>query len=244
MISIDSNVVLVVCSDAGAGGEQAQLPRNGRRRVPELSGVATVVVPSRPGRADLDPILTGHTPRRIVVSGTDADLAAVLVRLMRKERLDVEVAYLPTTRSPATQAWGLPVGAAAAELALSGTAVPAPLVRDDGGGVLVGRAEFRGLRGECYCDDVLVLRGSAPRLVVCPGPEGVAVRAGRTGRRPDGRVRPVPSSATAGRGSAVGRAVQVGCEPAVVTLDGVEHPRQVNRWSWYRHTTDWLLVRP
>jgi hypothetical protein len=29
-----------------------------------------------------------------------------------------------------------------------------------------------------------------------------------------------------------------------VLLDGVAHPRPVRRWSWYRHTGDWLLVRP
>lgn len=54
----------------------------------------------------------------------------------------------------------------------------------------------------------------------------------------------MPQSAPAGRGSAVGRAVQVGCLPATVVSDGVTHPRQVERFTWYRHTADWLLVRP
>jgi hypothetical protein len=27
-------------------------------------------------------------------------------------------------------------------------------------------------------------------------------------------------------------------------LDGLVHPRAVTRWAWYRHTADWLLVRP
>jgi hypothetical protein len=27
-------------------------------------------------------------------------------------------------------------------------------------------------------------------------------------------------------------------------VDGVAHPRPVPRWTWYRHTDDWLLVRP
>ena len=48
------------------------------------------------------------TARRLVVAGTDADLAAVLVRLLRRERLDVEVAYLPARRSAAARVWGLP----------------------------------------------------------------------------------------------------------------------------------------
>jgi hypothetical protein len=154
------------------------------------------------------------------------------------------VAYLPVEPSPATAAWRLPTGADAVDLALDGAASPVPLVRDDSGGVLVGRGEIAGLRGECYCDDVLVLRGKARRLVVAPGPDGIAVRAGWSGRTPDGRVRPVPPLAARGHGSAVGRAVQVGCEPATVVVDGVAHPRPVPRWTWYRHTDPWRLVRP
>ncbi len=232
---MSSDAVLLICSaDAD----------HGSRRPAGLAGVPAVALPPRPGRTDLDPVLAAHDPRRLLVAGTDPDLAAVLVRLLRTGRLDVEVAYLPVRRSPATLAWGLPNGAAAEHCARHGEAAPVPLVRDDSGGVLVGRAEVLGLRGECYCDDVLVLRGYAPWLVVVPGPDGIAVRAGRTRRRPDGRARPVPPGAAAGRGSALGRAVQLGAEPTTVILDGVEHPRPVHRWAWYRHTSDWLLVRP
>ena len=76
-----------------------------------------------------------------------------------------------------------------------------------------------------------------------PAPAAVAVRAGRTGALPDGRSRPVPPTARAGRGAAIGRAVQVGCLPATLVHDGVAHPRPVTRWAWYRHVADWLLVR-
>jgi hypothetical protein len=129
---------------------------------------------------------------------------------------------VPATASAAA---ACPVGSphAAVALAVAGTASPVPLARDDTGGVLVGRAR---------------------RLVVAPGPRGIAVRAGWGGRAPDGRMRPVPARAPRGAGSAVGRAVQVGCEPAVVVADGVPHPRPVPRRTWYRHTSDWLLVRP
>lgn len=232
MGTIDSkDVLLLACGEAGR-----------RHRGPD--GLPTIALPARPGRADLDPLLAGRRPHRLIVAGTDADLAAVLLRLLRTDRLDVEVAFLAPRRSAAAAAWGLPAGRAGRALALTGAAAPAPLVRDDNGGVLVGRGEFRGLRGECYCDETLVLRGAAPWLVVTPGPDGVAVRAGRTRRAPRGEVRPVPRGARAGRGSAFGRAVQVGCEPATVVLDGVEHPRPVRRWAWYRHTSDWRLVRP
>jgi hypothetical protein len=237
---IDSKILRLRIADAGRRPRPFR-PRD--RAAALLAGVPAVDLPARPGRAELDPVLVAHDPRRLLVSGTDADLAAVLVRLLRADRLDVEIAYLPIHRTAATAAWGLPTGAAAAVRALDAPASPVPLVRDDGGGVLVGRGELRGLRGECYCDETLVLRGHTPWLTVAPGLRGIAVRAGRLRRPPDGRTRPVPPTAPAGRGSAVGRAVQVGCEPATVELDGVAHPRPVRRWSWYRHTADWLLVR-
>ena len=190
----------------------------------------------------MDPVLRERSPRRLVVAGDDADLAAVVVRLVRTERLDVEIAYLPAGPTPATRAWGLPHGAEAAARAGSGIATPVPLVRDDSGGVLVGRGEIDGLVGECWCDEHLVLRGRAPRLVVVPGPDGIAVRAGRGHRPPDGRMRALPPKVASGRGSALGRAVQVGGEPMTVVVDGVPHPRPVPRWTWFRHTTDLLLV--
>jgi hypothetical protein len=222
--AIDSKQVLLTC------GSHGSRPPAGLDRVP------TVALPARPGKADLDPVIAELDPGRLLVSGTDADLAAVLLRLLRTERLDIELAYLPVTRSDAARVWGLPIGHA-----VGGAATPVPLIRDDSGGVLVGRGEVRGMRGECYCDDVLVLRGAARRLVVAPGPGGISVRAGRFGGLPDGRVRPVVGT---GRGSSIGRTAQLGGEPMTVVSDGVAHPREVRRWTWYRHTADWLLVRP
>jgi hypothetical protein len=238
---IDSDMVLLTCSDPG---QARRLPVHGSRPHGRLAALPSVALPARPGSADLDPVLAERTPRRVVVAGTDADLAAVLLRLLRTDRLGIEVAYLPAKRSPATAAWDLPTGAEAAALAVAGTASPVPLIRDDTGGVLVGRGEIRDVRGECYCDETLVLRGRARRLVVTPGPRGIAVRTGWSGRAPDGRVRAVPARAPRGTGSALGRAVQVGCEPTIVVADGVPHPRPVPRRTWYRHTADWLLVRP
>lgn len=243
-------MVLLACGD-GLGGLAS-------------AGLRTVAVPALPGRTDLDPVLADPDLRRLVVAGTDADLAAVLRRLLRADRLGVELAYLPATRrSVAAHVWGLPPGAAALECARHGVAQAVPLVRDDAGGVLVGRAEIRGagggaVHGEAYCDEVLALRGTARRVVVTPWPGAtrprppagaagaagvLAVRAGLLGTLPDGRVRAVPPTARAGRGAAIGRAVQVGCLPATLEHDGVVHPRPVTRWAWYRHVADWLLVR-
>jgi hypothetical protein len=239
-------VVLLTCGDGARVGFGAGRPRTGA--VAASAGVHTVALPTRPERADLDPVLAEPGLRRLVVAGTDADLAAVLVRLLRTERLAVELAYVPVARrSAAARAWGLPTGTAAVELARHGVAQPVPLVRDDAGGVLVGRGEVRSVHGEVYCDEVLALRGSARRLVVTPwrdGASAVAVRAGWWGSAPDGDVRPVPPTARAGRGAAAGRAVQLGCLPARLVRDGVRHPRPVTRWAWYRHVVDWLLVLP
>jgi hypothetical protein len=238
----DADVVLLTCrDDLRVGGTPSR--------------TRAVTVPARPGRVDLDPVLAAPDLRRVVVAGTDADLAAVLVRLLRTDRLGIELAYLPAERrSDAARVWGLPHGADALELARDGVAYAVPLVRDDAGGVLVGRGEIRSVHGEVYCDDVLALRGTARRLVVTPWTDGaagaadgaargVAVRAGRRSRLPDGRIQPVSPTARTGQGSAAGRAVQVGCLPATLVHDGVTHPRPVTRWAWYRHVADWLLVR-
>ncbi|MHA6785900.1 hypothetical protein ACVGOW_33625 [Pseudonocardia saturnea] len=239
MGTIDSEVLVLTCADPA---RERWLPGHGSRRVRAFDGVPTVALPSGAGRAEIDPVLAEHDPRRVVVHGRDADLAALLLRLLRSDRLDVEVGYVPARRgSAAAAAWGLARDPAHA---LTGPASAVPLVRDDTGGVLVGRGEIRALDGECYCDDDLVLRGRTPRLVVAAGPEGIAVRAGRGSRLPSGAAHPVPPGARSGRGSGRGRAVQIGGLPFTAVSDGVPHPRPLERRTWYRHTSDWLLVRP
>ncbi|MGH3964228.1 MAG: hypothetical protein ACRDRY_13390, partial [Pseudonocardiaceae bacterium] len=146
------------------------------------AGEAGVVaaVPARPGREELDEPLTGLGGRRLVVCGTDADLAAVLLRLLRTSLLGaVPVGYVPSSATSAVaRLWGLPVvPAAAASLALRGEPDRVPLVRDDAGGVLVGLGVVRPLQGVAYCDDEVVLRGQAARLEVAPDRAlGLAVR--------------------------------------------------------------------
>ncbi|HEV2783641.1 MAG TPA: hypothetical protein VGX25_30005 [Actinophytocola sp.] len=186
-------------------------------------------VPAMPGKSDLDPLLA-TAPDRVVVVGTDADLAAVVLRLLRTERLDRAVGFVPADRRRSAVAglWGLPRDAL--DFAVDGDPVPIPLVRDDSGGVLVGRGRIGPVDGEAYCDDQLALRGRAAAIEVTPDSGG-----GVHGRVVHGgllrRVR-----------SYRGRAFQVGCHPTTVTSDGVEHPRPVRRWTWYRHTEDLRAV--
>ncbi|MGA9309489.1 MAG: hypothetical protein WBV74_03855 [Pseudonocardiaceae bacterium] len=197
------------------------------------AGTSTAV-PTCPGRDDLDQTLAGLDGRRLVVCGTDADLAAVLLRLLRTEALaTVPVGYVPVSvSSEVARLWGLPTSpSAAAEVAVSGVPDRVPLVRDDAGGVLVGLGVVRPVDGVAYCDAEVVLRGRASRLEALPDRAlGLMVRVVRRGL-PGRRVR-----------YAEGRAVQLGCQPTDVWRDGVAH-RTTDRWTWYRHTEDWQLAR-
>jgi hypothetical protein len=184
-------------------------------------------LPAIPGKFDIDALLTSGVDR-IVVHGADAALAAVVLRLLRTERLaEVAVGYVPVAYrdSAVARLWNLPAGRdEAVELALRGEVVSSPLVRDDSGGVLVGLGRIGPVDGESYCDDTLALRGKARVIEVRPGPAGVAARVLRGGwRRP---------------GVFAGRAIQTGCRETTVVHDGITHPRPVKRWTWYRHTED------
>ncbi|MGH3759543.1 hypothetical protein [Actinophytocola sp.] len=201
------------------------------RKLVARAGSGAHEIPATPGKSDVDPLLKGMTEGQLVVHGSDADLAAIVVRLLRIERLDVPVGYVPTDPgSPVARLWELPKDLITA--ALDGRVAPFPLVRDDNGGVLVGLGVLPAVRGTVYCDDATPLRGPARRVEVTPDPElGLRVRIVRKGL-PRNKVSTV-----------TGRAVQFGGEPVTPVHDGVAHPRSVNRWTWYRHTDDLRVVR-
>ena len=188
----------------------------GGRRLPgPLAGLDTQ---RADGSDDID-AAAGRCGRLIVV-GSDADLAAVLTRLLRAERLDVEVGYV--------------AGRLTARRARRGTARRVPLIRDETGHVIVGVAEWRGeggapLRGEATVDDTQLFDGEVAAVRIEPTRTLPGLRATVSG---GGRPRWV-----------VGRAVQLGTTSAVVTRDGVPAARSVRRSTFYRHTQGWLLVR-
>lgn len=190
-----------------------------------------VRVPTRPGKKDVDDVLPDA--ERVVVVGDDADLAAVVLRLVRRELLSsVAVGFVPAAKSQVARLYGLPTEPAAAlRLAQHGEPQPVTLLRDDNGGVLLGLGVLEGVNGVGYCDDQLTLRGPARRVEVRPHAEGVAVRVDRGALRR--------------RTAAVhGRAFQYGGSgPVQPVLDGVPRQRRLPRWTWYRHTEDLLLVR-
>ncbi|TVT03422.1 hypothetical protein FNH07_25660 [Amycolatopsis bartoniae] len=201
--------------------------------LPEVDGLTAHRVGERPGKDEVDPLLDTDL---LVVAGTDADLAAVALRLLRKEKLgSVRVGFVPSDPASEVAAlWGLPTDPGRAlSVALNGEVDPVPLIRDDNGGVLVGRGTLGAIRGVAYCDDDVALRGTARSIEVTPDTEGGA---GLTVRVVKGLVfkRPV---------TLAGRAFQLGCVPTRPMSDGVPFPRAVTRWTWYRHTEDLRLVR-
>ncbi|SEH50781.1 hypothetical protein SAMN04489835_0694 [Mycolicibacterium rutilum] len=159
--------------------------------------------------------------RRLVVVGTDSDLASVLTRLMRTDRLHIEVAHV-------RRSWQ-------ARRALSGSATRVPLIRDDTGTVIVGAAEWRGaetgrpVHGEAVVDDTVLFDGEVPGVRIEPTTAMPGLRATVLGTRP--------------RRWVAGRAAQLGTTGAVLVRDGAPHPRVVTRSTLYRHTEGWLRVR-
>ena len=159
---------------------------------------------------------------RVVVMGSSADLAAVLTRLMRIERLDVEVAHV-------SRRWS-------ARRAIAGVAQRVPLIRDETGTALVDAAywlppgEDRVIHGEAVVDDDVLFDGVATAVRIEPTASMPGLRAAAL----TGRMRP--------RYWLTGRAVQLGTTGARVVRDGVQLPREVKRSAFYRHTTGWLRV--
>lgn len=184
----------------------------GGRRLPRaLRDLATVTIDE----------ITDH--RRVVVVGSDADLAAVLTRLLRADRLDVEVGHV-------RRRW-------AARRARTGEAQRVPLVRDETGTVIVGAAywlppgeQATSIHGEAVVDDTPLFDGQATGVRIEPTPTVPGLRASTL----SGRKRP--------RRWLTGRAAQLGTDAALLVRDGVPAPRLVRRSSFYRHTEGWLRV--
>ena len=161
---------------------------------------------------------------RAIVVGSDADLAAVLTRLLKADRLDVEVGHV---RRP----WQ-------ARRVLAGRAQRVPLIRDETGSVIVGAAHWlppneaaRTISGEAVTDDTVLFDGHVTGVRIEPTETMPGLRASVLTRR----MRP--------KRWVTGRAAQLGTDAALVVRDGVPAPRPVRRSTFYRHTQGWLRVR-
>ena len=191
----------------------------GGRRVPRGLRALPVIAPevdpdSAPER------LTNY--RRIIVVGSHADLAAVLARLLRADRLDIEVAHV----NRPWQGWR----------ARSGVATRVPLIRDETGSVITRRAQWlppegaSSICGEAVVDDSLLFDGSVSGVQIEPTTAMPGLRA----RAVSGRLRL--------RRWVAGRAAQLGTTGALVVRDGKAAPRPIRRSTFYRHTEGWLRV--
>lgn len=171
--------------------------------------------------AGIDEAIRGA--RRLIVLGGDAELAAVLTRLMRADLLDVEVAHI-----------GRVGGFGGLRRAMRGAARRVPLIRDDTGTALIGSAlwlppaESSTIHGEGVVDDTVLFDGDVAGVRIEPTRTMPGLRAAVL----DGRRRRWIS----------GRAAQLGTSGARVVRDGVPGSRQVKRSTFYRHTTGWLRV--
>ncbi|WP_406639585.1 hypothetical protein [Amycolatopsis sp. WGS_07] len=222
---------MTLTEDAGvrgivvACGAAADLPAR-------LGDVPLTQVGPRPGKAEIDPLLGEHD--RLVVLGSDADLAAVVVRLMRRELLPgVSVGFVATEPgSRVAPLWRLPSDPDEAfALAWKGEDAEISLVRDDTGGVLLGHATLRDVKGQAYCDEQVAFDGVVSGIEVAPDDSGVTARITR------GKF--VKRSSTYR-----GRAFQLGCVPtSSLVIDGVPQEREITRRTWYRHTVDLRAVR-
>lgn len=183
--------------------------------------------------ADVDAAARGH--RRLIVVGCDADLAAVLTRLLRTEKLDVELGFVTPRRSAATRAYRLAPGLRGARRAKRGEASRVPLIRDDAGVAIVGAAMWHGaggpLHGEAVVDDATLFYGDVPGVRIEP-----------TAAPPGLRAAVVSARGRPGRW-VTGRAAQLGSTGAMISRDGVGATRAATRSTLYRHTGGWLLVR-
>ncbi|MBO0855328.1 MAG: hypothetical protein J2P18_16375 [Nocardia sp.] len=200
-----------------------------------LPTTQTTAIPETSALDDLLPVLAADNRPRLIVLGEDAGLSAVLTHLLRTDRLGVEIAYVPVDRTYGSRAYQTGTGAHAAKLALEGKARETPLIRDDTGTVLVGRATITGpegdkLEGEAYVDEVRLFTGRVTAMQVSPTLDLPGIRA--TVRRGWGKRRWV-----------AGRAVQLGSPGALVSRDGITADRPAPRSSFYRHHEPWWLVR-
>lgn len=212
------------CDGAPVPIALASLPNSQTSAIPDTGHIDALL-----------PVLAADSLPRLIVLGADAALAAVLTHLMRTERLHVEIGYVPVDKTYGSRAYQTGTGNAAAKRALGGRAKETPLIRDDTGTVLVGRATITGpggdkLEGEAYVDDTLLFSGTVKAMHISPTLEMPGVRAAvRKGIRK--------------RRWVAGRAAQLGTPGAVVTRDGIANDRVVPRSTFYRHHEPWLLVR-
>jgi hypothetical protein len=200
-----------------AGAKIVVLSFGGRRPVRALAGLRSADITDS---AAIDTEIGDAS--RVIVVGAAADLAAVLTRLLRTDRLDVEVAHVHGRRGART--------------ARTGVAQRIPLIRDETGQAIVGASYWLPtdgvgtLDGEGVVDDTVLFDGSVTGVRIEPIPTVPGLRAA------------VLTSRLRRHRWVVGRAAQLGTTGALVVRDGIAAPRSVRRSTFYRNIEGWLRV--
>ncbi|MGB8406384.1 MAG: peptidase M50, partial [Mycobacterium sp.] len=124
----------------------------GDRRVPRALADLTAAEVSGP-----DALVIPAGATRVIVVGEATDLAATLSRLLRDERLDVEVGFVEPWRPTR---WG------SARRARHGAAQRVPLIRDETATVIVRSARWLpsgadAITGEAVVDDTVLFDGAS-----------------------------------------------------------------------------------
>ncbi|MBA3368635.1 MAG: hypothetical protein H0T99_08230 [Geodermatophilaceae bacterium] len=181
---------------------------------------------------------------QVSVAGPVSALGAVLVALHRRDRLDIGVAWTPSSDPLAaglSRTWGVdPAGQLTGERSRT-----LGLVRDDQGGVLLARgrvtssptktgARDAGSRfgAQIYHDSQRVADGVIKRVDVRPDWSSV-----------DTLTVNVHKQLWRRGDISHGRAIQVACDPAVIEIDGVRFPRPMTKWTWYADPRlRWTLI--
>jgi hypothetical protein len=189
----------------------------------DLRGLPPAQAPSR------DDVAAVVDVPSVLVRGPVPALAGVLAALNAASRTaDVVVSWEPADdKLSRGLARDLGIGSGGGEREMS-------LVRDDHGGVLLhsGRVEpaddgrrsvlSRRLGAQAHHDDARVADGMISRITARPDWRAVDTLRVTVVVQP---LRPPRLSR--------GRALQIACDPARVTRDGVPFPRPVSRWTWY-----------
>ena len=177
---------------------------------------------SAPPRASVTAVVEGAD--RVRVRGPVPALSAALTVLWRAGRLPVVGVSWEPADDPLSRGLARALGPGA-ERELS-------LVRDDHGGVLLHHGRIEAAEaGEAGGDGVRRLRGR--RLGAQAHHYDARIEARPDWTTPDAlRVSVVTVPLRPARHTR-GRALQVACDPATVTRDGVVLDRPVTRWTWY-----------
>jgi hypothetical protein len=222
--------------------------------VPELAGPDIEHRSTGRESADIDAVLDERDGRRLVLDTDLAGLVGVLHRLLRRGELDTaELAMLPREPVGYLARMGLPSDQSAQlQLALHGRPRLVGVIKDDSGGVCLDSASVRPWQSP----DRATFRGPGAQKVARSG--GFWVRAVVDDQRlVDGQARsltvrrlgPTELEATVQLGrfrsrTLGGRSLQLACDEALVTQDGIDRERARSKRTFWSEPTLLNLVLP